>query len=212
MYVHLFNDGGIFVVDADGGFGLVTEDRLIEMVDGAVAGGGVLIYTRDQPDKDPSPISFRTFQRILEHNPPRQLHVEPHPKVVAQPSDLTALILVASVNNVPVARDLVARGADLERKTNEGMTALMLAANAGHVETVELLVRGGASVDARGEMESTAIMFAAQHGHDAVVRVLLQAGADPNARGSHGLTAVGFARQNKRRSTVKLLESAGGRQ
>ncbi len=212
-YVHLFNDGGIFImVGETGGFGLVTEERLIEAVDRVIARGGVLIYTRDEPDKDPSAMALRTFERVADKKPPFQLQVQPDPKVAERPADLTTLMLVASVNNVSVVRDLIARGADLERQTSEGMTALMLAANGGYGEVVEALVRGGAVVDARGEKDSTAIMFAAQHGHEAIVRTLLQAGADPNARGSHGLTPLGFARRHKRHGVARLLEEVRGRE
>lgn len=212
-YVHLFNDGGIFIaVGETGGFGLVTEERLIEAVDRVIARGGVLVYTRDDPDKDPSAMALRTFERVVDRKPPLQLQVRPHPMVAERPADLTTLMLVASVSNVPVVRDLIKRGADLERQTSEGMTALMLAANGGHREVAEALVRGGAAVDARGEKDSTAIMFAAQHGHEAIVRALLQAGADPNARGSHGFTPLGFARRHKRRGVARLLESVGGRE
>jgi len=59
-YVHLFNDGGIFIlVGETGAFGLVTEERLIEAVDRVIARSGVLIYTRDEPDKDPSAMALR---------------------------------------------------------------------------------------------------------------------------------------------------------
>lgn len=188
---------------------LITQAQLLAELDDVAAGGGAVLYSRDRPDADPSPLAFQTFSRMVEMKAPFQLLVEPHPEVKSAPEDLTSLMLGAVVGNAELVEDLASRGADLEAMTRERMTALMLAANAGHRDAVRVLVAAGARVDARGEQESTALMFAAQHGHDAVVRILLDAGAEVNARGSHGLTALGFARQNRRGSTSKILERAG---
>jgi hypothetical protein len=207
LYVHLFADGGIYLIRGTGEAYLATQERLLQEVDQVVAGGGVVLYGRDHPEGGAPPIVTKTFDRIVQKTP---LLFDPHPAVGARPPDLTTLMLVASVGNTEVARDLAERGADLERLSLTGWNALMLAANLGHVETVRELIRHGANVNARGEQESTALMFAAQNGDDAVVQALLSAGADPNARGSHGLTALGFARQNRHERTVRLLQSAGG--
>lgn len=210
LYVHLFADGGIYLIRGTGEAYLATQERLLQEVDQVVAGGGVVLYGRDHPEGGAPPIVTKTFDRIVQKTPPLRLLFDPHPAVGARPPDLTTLMLVASVGNTEVARDLAERGADLERLSLTGWNALMLAANLGHVETVRELIRHGANVNARGEQESTALMFAAQNGDDAVVQALLSAGADPNARGSHGLTALGFARQNRHERTVRLLQSAGG--
>ena len=210
LYVHLFADGGIYLIRGTGEAYLATQERLLQEVDLVVARGGVVLYGRDHPEGSATPIVTKTFERIVDKTPPLQLLVDPHPAVGARPPDLTTLMLVASVGNTEVARDLAERGADLESFSLTGWNALMLAANLGHVETVRELIRHGANVDARGEQQSTALMFAAQNGDDAIVQVLLSAGADPNARGSHGLTALGFAKQNRHERTVRLLQSSGG--
>jgi ankyrin repeat protein len=211
LYVHLFADGGIYLVRGSGEAFLATQERLLEEIDAVIAGGGVLLYGRDNPKSDPTPIVTEAFKRILDKKPPLQLLVEPHPAVKARPTDLTSLILAASVGNTEVVRDLCERGADIEAFTRERMNPLMLAANGGHSETVRELIRRGANINARGEQESTPLMFAAQNGDDAVVQALLSAGADANVRGSHGLTALGFARQNRHERTARLLQSAGAR-
>ena len=210
LYVHLFADGGIYLVRGTGEAYLATQKRLLEEIDVVLAGGGVVLYGRDGPEGSPPPIVTKTFEHIVEKKPPLQLVVEPHPNVRARPPDLTTVILVASVGNTEVVRDLAERGADLEAFTRDRMNPLMLAANGGHVDTVRELIRHGANVNARGEQDSTPLMYAAQNGDDAIVQVLLAAGADPNARGSHGLTPLGFARQNKHERTVRLLQTSGG--
>ena len=210
LYVHLFADGGIYLVRGTGVAYLATQGRLLEEIDLVVVGGGVVLFGRDHPEDGAPPIVTKTFERIVEKRPPLQLVVEPHAEVRARPPDLTTVMLVASLGNTEVVRDLAERGADLEAFTRDRMNALMLAANAGHVETVRELIRHGANVNARGEQDSTPLMYAAQNGDDAVVQALLSAGADPSARGSHGLTALGFARQNSHERTARLLLSSGG--
>ncbi|KAF4501823.1 ankyrin repeat domain containing protein [Fusarium agapanthi] len=91
--------------------------------------------------------------------------------------------------NVKIMPLLLASGADVELRNEEGWSPLMVAAERGHDEAmalllniVERLLNAGADPNAQDEAESlTAISWAAESGHEDVVKLLLERGAGPNA-------------------------------
>jgi len=212
LYVHLAWDGGIFVVrGSDGSEGWVTRSQLQEEIETVRAAGGMLLYSREAPDRDPPEIVTRTFELIGQAGLPIKLLEEPHPSVSGpSPHGMTTLMGAGHGDNAELVADLLDRGADPEARDDQGYTALMYAANAGALAAVEALLSHGADPNVADEEASTPVMFAAQHGHAEIIRRLLDAGADLGARGDHGLTALGFARQNGHGETAALLEAAGG--
>jgi ankyrin repeat protein len=85
-----------------------------------------------------------------------------------------------------VTRELVRRGADVNKQVQMGMTPLHLAAQKGNGTLVHLLVEAGARSDVQDERGRTALHEAALHGHVNVVQRLIEAGADINARDKNG--------------------------
>ena len=83
-----------------------------------------------------------------------------------------------------VAELLLAQGAEVNARTNDGVTPLMLAARKGHRDVAELLLTHKADLTARDNYGFTAFHMAADRGHAAMVELLLanQADVGPGAR------------------------------
>jgi uncharacterized protein len=120
----------------------------------------------------------------------------------------TPLMMAALKGQLPQARRLIARGAEVNRP---GWTPLHYAATgntAGSLEVVRLLLERHAYIDAESPNRSTPLMMAAQYGAPAVVRLLLEEGADPLLRNEQGLTAIDFARRAERPDAAALIAAA----
>jgi hypothetical protein len=105
---------------------------------------------------------------------------------------------------------LMAEGADIDFKDQDGDTALILAAANGHADCVRLLLDSGADKEAKGENgEWTALICAASWDHADCVRLLLDAGADKEATDNIGQTALMWAARNGREECVGLLLDSG---
>jgi uncharacterized protein len=210
LYVHLAFDGGIFVVRGDGRQAWMTRARLDDELVELRASGGRLIYSRDDPEHEPSEHVHDVFKRIVDSRPAGiQLLEKAHPVAAAHgKQDVTMLMLAAHRGEIGLLTDLIARHVPLEARSNKGYTALMLAANSGKVECARLLLDANADPNARDNQSSTPVMFAAQHGSEEIVRMLLEHGADRSARGDHGRTAADLARQKGHQATVNLLEQS----
>jgi ankyrin repeat protein len=74
-----------------------------------------------------------------------------------------------------VAAFLIAQGADLNARSENGTTPLMMAARYGNGELVPLLLKAGAEPRAANEQELTAADFAVRGGRDAMAKELRRA-------------------------------------
>jgi ankyrin repeat protein len=207
LYVHISDDGGIFLIWGDSGReAWVTRGELVAELDKLKDISGMVLYSLD-PSKSKTPsIALDTLNLIKAY--PVQMIVprEPHPRIHRKRAS-TALMEAAYDGWEAIAEDLIERGASLEAEDVDGYTALMYASNAGQSRLIEILLAAGANPDARAADNSTPLMFAAQHGHADIVRQLIAAGADPSARGDHGLSALGFAEQNGHGEIAQYLKS-----
>jgi hypothetical protein len=211
LYVHLSDDGGIFLVWGDGRSGWVIESKLEAELALLHESGGRLIYSRDSADRDPPAFVEATFKKLIDSRPGGiQLLPEPHPAArTHREKGFPWLGMAAYRGWRDFVADLIRRGVPLEAKSSkDGYTALMMAANGGQEEAVRMLLDAGAEVNALDKHGNSPIMFAAQHGYDSIVRLLLDQGADRSVRGTHGKSAAYIARQNGHESTVQLLEGA----
>ncbi|PGG99833.1 hypothetical protein GX51_06125 [Blastomyces parvus] len=91
-------------------------------------------------------------------------------------SSRSPLQAACALGHVGVARQLIAKGADVNFTKVGWRNALWLATAGGHTETVQLLLEKGADVNASGPL----LQDAAARGHADVVKLLLQKGQDPN--------------------------------
>jgi uncharacterized protein len=93
----------------------------------------------------------------------------------ANVSDETPLMYLAIVGETNRARNLIKRGAQVNRL---GWTPLHYAASKGQLAMVKLLIADKAIINAPAPDGTTALMMAAFAGSEPIVRALLEAGAD----------------------------------
>ena len=207
LYIHLADDGGIFLVWRESGReAWLSQPRLIEELDNLRAHNGTILYSLDPSPHPPPAIVVETLNLIKDYCLPMIVSREPHPRSRREENS-TTLMAAAYAGNDRITEDLVGRGSNLETKDIAGYTALMYACNKGNDRIAKTLLSAGADPNARAADNSTPLMFAAQHGHADIVRQLIAAGADPSAKGDHGLSALGFAEQNGHIEIAQYLKS-----
>lgn len=91
------------------------------------------------------------------------------------------------------AQAFVARGADVNARSQDGATPLITAARANMTELVAQMLARGAAIDATDRTGRTALMLAARANLSEMVGVLLQHGASIEQRCSRGMTALAHA-------------------
>lgn len=83
----------------------------------------------------------------------------------------------ARTGDATAARELIAKGADVNAKFRYGQTPIFKAAERGNTEVVKVLLEKGADVNVRDTFYgATALTWAADKGHFEVVRALLDKG------------------------------------
>lgn len=117
-------------------------------------------------------------------------------------TDESALMLAALKGLTDICRQLIARGADVNKP---GWAPLHYAATHGHLDIIRLLLDQYAYIDAESPNGSTPLMMAAHYGTTEAVQLLLEAGADPLLKNAQGLTAIDFAHGAGRKDTANLI-------
>jgi ankyrin repeat protein len=108
--------------------------------------------------------------------------------------------MYAVYNESPEAvQVLLAAGADLEARDEDGGTALMYAASFSEDPKVaQVLLDAGADLEARSELGWTPLMVAASFSESSdVVQTLLNAGADASPKDRDGKTAWDLIQENE---------------
>ncbi|MEH1854478.1 MAG: ankyrin repeat domain-containing protein [Nostoc sp.] len=123
------------------------------------------------------------------------------------------LDIAVEQGNKQVVELLIAKGADVNARTNYGETPLHLAAEQGNKQVVELLIAKGADVNARtnywfwlNHNGETPLHLAAEQGNKQVVELLIAKGADVNAKNNDDMTPLHLAYDL---DVVKLLIAKG---
>jgi ankyrin repeat protein len=118
------------------------------------------------------------------------------------------LLWAIQEGHLNVVKTLIAAGASMERRDDDGFTPLDQAAGEGNIQIVRQLLRSGANVNGRTR-NGTPLHTACAYGHVAIVRLLLDSGADPSATDDAGRTPAAFTRIGKakgqRASTIRGL-------
>lgn len=129
----------------------------------------------------------------------------------------TALWWAANQGCLPLVKELLKRGADINSPDHYGGTPLTSAASAGQLEVVRYLVEQGADLYAKLTTDygdnipdgRNALHLAVNKGHVAVAEYLLEAGCDPNEACSHGFTPLMTAAMNNLYEMAEMLLSHG---
>ena len=126
------------------------------------------------------------------------------------PNGLTCLSVAAEHNQVSIAKQLLARGASVDKPTKPRLlTPLHLAAEFAHAEMVELLLSNGASIHARSNSETTPFYRAARGGSLEIIRLLHDKGSEVDAETYDKWTPLMDAVANSHGPAVELLLELG---
>jgi hypothetical protein len=118
--------------------------------------------------------------------------------------DETPLMLAVIQGEVEVARELIEKGADVNKT---GWTPLHYAASKGHLELIHLLLDEDAYIDAESPNGTTPLMMAAGYSENPMAcKVLLDEGADPSIKNYKNLTAMDFALHANHEQAAQWIE------
>jgi hypothetical protein len=106
--------------------------------------------------------------------------------VEAKQDSRTPLCVAAMNGHVSVIQLLLARGAQVNYKDQNGMTPLMYAASSGKLDAVKALLEQKAEIEATTQMGETALMGAVGHGYVDVAKYLVEKGANIQAKMNNG--------------------------
>lgn len=120
----------------------------------------------------------------------------------------SALMMAALKGNLPLAKRLIERKAEVNKPGWAPLHYAATSAQAGSVEMVRLLLEHHAYIDAESPNRTTPLMMAAQYGLPSVVKLLLEEGADPLLRNEQGLTALDFARLGNRPDALEIIAAS----
>jgi len=101
----------------------------------------------------------------------------------------TVVMWAAAENHAAIVAPLVAAGADVDARSDEGFTPLAFAVRSGFTDTVEALLDVGADIEGALPDGTSPLVIAVINAHYDVAVQLLERGADPNAS-EQGWTAL----------------------
>ena len=117
----------------------------------------------------------------------------------------THLHIAARMNDSNSARWLIANGANVNAKDDDGSTPLHLAVRKNATETAALLLKNGAEVNAKDEEDWTPLHQAASQNATETAALLLKNGADVNAKNDLGWTPLHRAAGEKNATETAAL-------
>src|SRR5262249_17518443 len=125
---------------------------------------------------------------------------------------VTAIMYAAANNQASLIGPLIAKGADINARNDQGEKTLVWATGdvdrISKPEVVGALLKNGAHINAVDNNAWSALMFAAAQGEADVVRILMSRGADPNLRSKEGETALMIATNGEHKEIARVLREA----
>ena len=101
--------------------------------------------------------------------------------------------------------ELIAKGADVNVKDENGFTVLMWAAHEG--KAVASLIKAGANLDEKDNNGWTALMMAVENGHIEAVKELIEAGANTYVRNKFSHTASVIAHHHGHNKIINMIKT-----
>jgi ankyrin repeat protein len=132
------------------------------------------------------------------------LLLENKAQVDSESNGITSLIMACQKGHLEVARALLAKDANINKKDKNGASALYRACTMGHLSIVQLLLEKRAQVDCETNQGGTPLIVACQEGHLEIARALLVKGADVNNKAT-GLSALHVSCLKEDLNIVHLL-------
>ncbi len=120
-------------------------------------------------------------------------------------------IEAAEKRDLASARELIAQGADVNAKDEDGATPLIIVARNNDTEFAAVLIAKNAAVDANDDYGVNALMETAYEGGTSIARMLLSNGADVGARDFFGETALMKAAFSGNIEMAELLIANGAK-
>ncbi len=163
-------------------------------------------------------------QRRIEPGAPNSPQVSPQgasrapakPGASSQPglaniprNERAEMLEAAGRGQTDALKKLIASGASIAAKDDDGNTALVLAASAGKIDAVKMLLAARADVNAGNKLDERPLMFAAAGGYADIVENLLGQGADIAARNHDGDNALTLATRGCHEQVVRALIDHG---
>ena len=108
-----------------------------------------------------------------------------------------------------IAKLLIDKGADINRKNALGFTPLIYSVWFGRTGIVDYLLQKGADPNQSIADGTNALMFAAMSGNTESIKLLLGKGAKINAKNNNGINALCEAITSNRANTIELLKNNG---
>jgi ankyrin repeat protein len=127
----------------------------------------------------------------------------------ALPARAVDLVDLAEQGQVDALKQVLASGADVNTRLNDGSTALHWAVLHDQQEAVSALLDAGADPVALNRNGVSPLFLAVQNGNAEIVASLLKAGADPNTLAESGETILMTAASTGKPEVVSLLLEAG---
>jgi uncharacterized protein len=126
---------------------------------------------------------------------------------VADAQGQTLLMAAAAAGHARVVAQLIAAGAQPDRRDQAGRTALFYAAERGRDDALAALLAAGADCNAADRNGDTALHVAIAHHHPTSVALLTSRGADLNARNASGWTAAQLAQAKGTATNPEKVDS-----
>jgi len=123
----------------------------------------------------------------------------------AKPEEATLVKAVKEGDSRKV-RDLIAAGADVNVKNNDGDPIII--SSIYRPDCLMVLIAAGADVNAKDSGGSTALIYAAYWGKSDIVKTLIAAGADVNAKDNRGDTALSEAASRRHSQSIQGRSTA----
>lgn len=166
--------------------------------------GSYYMYVTPETGKWKSGRSMPSFEGIV--------HSSPNQDDAARrelEDSLPELIRAVKANSMERVNELLAKGANVNVRDENGYTPLHEAARAGLTDMARMLIAKGARVRDNVASGLTPLHLAAEHGFTDTVRLLLENGEDVNVKTPGGLTPLYEAAAQGHAETVRLLLRKG---